>query len=486
VAEPIRLGLRFGDGVDPVVAGRIDYAFRIFCACFGFVAAEGDGGPTLCYGAEPRGALDVALAAGYRPGWGGGTADRRTGPGAAAEPRFVPSPSGLPVPLERGFPAFHPTAQGRIDWLAEIFAWCSGSLEASIAERDAIGRVPFAATVHARHALDPAVPYAATAMWALNRAIGERVGGGWPERPATPAGLDGTFAVAATHDVDFLPVSGGAVLHRALKNAAIGLAAGDLGRVAAMITAAARRTGGATWLDGSLDDVSERESAEGIRATYAVLCRRSHRRDGNYDIADPAVRRRLARLAERGAEIAVHGSYTSLEAPGRLAEEYARLREAGFAPVGGRQHWLRARGGDLFDALEEVGATYDSTAGYPERPGFRHGVCFPYPPYDFSGERVYPFLEVPLAVMDAGLYAVDRDPATWGALAGEVLENARRHGWGGIAVLWHDTTMSGAQYPRALGDVYWTLKEPGDAWLPAAEVANAAGARYAAAGLLSG
>ena len=473
MADHLRLGLTFSDEVDPVVVGRIDYAFRLFCACFGFVPAAGGGIPRLCYGADPHGPLDVSIPAGYRK-------ERNA---STPEPTFVFGPRGLSVLLERGFPAFHP-ADGEIDWLGEIFAWCSGSLETSVTARDEVGRIPFAATVHGRHGLDPAVPYAAVAMWALNHAIRSRVGERWPERPVTPPGVDGGFAVAATHDIDFLPVSAGAVLHRAVKNAAIALAAGDAGRLASMIGAAARRLGGATWLDRSLERLSDREAAEGIRSTYTVLCRRSHRRDGNYDITDPEVLRTLARLAERGAEIAVHGSYTSLEASGRLADEYGRLREVGFDPVGGRQHWLRTDGHALFDALTETGARYDSTVGYPERPGFRHGVCFPYPPYDFARERAHPFLEIPLVVMDASLYAVDSDPTSWSVLARGVLDRARLHGWGGVAVLWHDTTMSGAQYPRALGDVYWALREPSDVWVPAAEIVEAVSVRYIDAGLL--
>ena len=39
---------------------------------------------------------------------------------------------------------------------------------------------------------------------------------------------------------------------------------------------------------------------------------------------------------------------------------------------------------------------------------YGHGVCFPYPPYDFEAEQPYPMLELPLVLCDNAVYLAGR------------------------------------------------------------------------------
>jgi hypothetical protein len=227
-----------------------------------------------------------------------------------------------------------------------------------------------------------------------------------------------------------------------------------------------------------------REQETGIRSSFNVICRCAHPRDANYSLDNPSVARVLNELVQQGAEIAVHGSYTSLEAPGRLQEEYKWLAEKGFPSVGGRQHWLKYHGPLLFEELSRIGTWYDTTAGYSGQIGFRHGAAFPFPPYDFKAEAPFPLLELPLAIMDSSLYDLDQTGRSWSASCQRVLSASRQYGWGGFSILWHDTVFSGTQLPMQLADLYWQLKRPEDAWMRARDIAEQVWPRYAQEGLL--
>jgi hypothetical protein len=479
LAENPILTLVFGGQVNEAIRRRITYAFKVFCAVYGFIPGEVGGRPRLCYGLPASGPLDVPLSATYVPRM----ASEPSGP-----PVWVVFPPGGALHTEEAvkLPCFHPLGPGGPDWLGEIFEWISGAHEYSIGEQDIVGRIPFRATFHGRYGLDPAVPYAALAMHALNREIQSAAGNRWPGRPSRPWGGTSSFALAVTHDVDFLPTILRDSWKRYLKNLAIAIGHYRDPRLAWSIA-----TAGLGWLFRGrqpldcLKNVVRTEQELGIRSTCTILCRRAHPRDANYEIDDPGVRNLLRRLAQSGVEIAVHGSYTSLEGKGRLVEEYRRLTALGFRPAGGRQHWLRYRDpAALFEELCDAGAVYDCSAGYPCQPGFRQGACFPYPPYDFRREAPYPLLEVPLALMDVSLYR----PGSSGQDARNVCERllaiGRAYGWGGVSILWHDTVFGGAQIPGRLADLYWELRRPEDLWVSARELVEKVWPRYARAGLL--
>jgi peptidoglycan/xylan/chitin deacetylase (PgdA/CDA1 family) len=193
----------------------------------------------------------------------------------------------------------------------------------------------------------------------------------------------------------------------------------------------------------------------------------------------------LHAIADEGHEIAVHGSYRSLEEPGRLAREYEQLSAIGFRATGGRQHWLRHRGGELFAELVRAGAAWDATSGHPDDIGYRHGAAFPFLPYDFDSEQPYPVVEIPLVVMDRALCRETNDPDGWADAAIAVLRAADRDGWGGVSVLWHDSVFTRTALPARLADAYWSVLDAGDRWVTAMEVAAAAQSRWEAAGAVN-
>ncbi|HTU71438.1 MAG TPA: hypothetical protein VMF11_14125 [Candidatus Baltobacteraceae bacterium] len=450
MGEPGPASLRFGRDVSPTTRARIDYAFRTFCAIYGLR-------PTLrlYYGGQgERREGEVVLPALY-----------------VARPPSEPAPPPKTVALAahaiydrlglRATPVFHADARS-VDWLGEIFEWISHADEYSVTERDDVGRVPFAASLHGRYGLDPTIPYASIAMLELARSLGL-------ELPSGPS------LIAASHDLDYLPTSALGNARRLLKNVAIAMLVDRDPALAAQIVLAGLRgmLRGRSPLD-CIPTMLVREARREIASTSYVICRNGCARDANYTLSDPRIQRTLQQLQGSGGELGVHVSYMSLP-DGTLGDEVRALRASGFRVEGVRAHWIRYAGGNLFEAIEQVGdVKYDTTVCFAERVGFRSGASFVYRPYRFASERPYSFYELPLAIMDGALRTHARAARVHPRmLCSRVLDMIDAFPGGAASVLWHNTVFEGAQLPGRVGALYWELPRPAQRWTTAIAAVNA-------------
>jgi hypothetical protein len=248
----------------------------------------------------------------------------------------------------------------------------------------------------------------------------------------------------------------------------------------------AMAAGGANPLDQT-PDLLRRELQEGVGASYFFIAGHAHRRDANYRIDDEAVTALMRSIELQGMEVALHGSYTSLDSASGLASEFDLLRDQHFHPQGNRQHWLRFTLDRLIPAVEQTGALYDSSLGW-DRMGFRAGACFAFPPYNFAHERAATFLEIPLAIMEQGMVTGGRPESDWFDDAARILFNSRRYGWGGISLLWHPTAFGAGQLPREIERIFWDLidrkEEWNDTWTSCIDFVQCISERYIKAGLL--
>ena len=53
--------------------------------------------------------------------------------------------------------------------------------------------------------------------------------------------------------------------------------------------------------------------------------------------------------------------------------------------------------------LEENKIQYDLTLGYPEMPGFKCGICYPFHVFDIVNKKKLNLIEIPLIIMDVSL-----------------------------------------------------------------------------------
>ena len=234
------------------------------------------------------------------------------------------------------------------------------------------------------------------------------------------------FLVALTHDVDLLGVGG---FPSALRRLAGGIVRRDGQRLregtAFLLDAAARR------------DPAFRLDRMGPPSTCFFLARQDDPHDGYPRRYRPALGRSLQRAAAEGREIGLHASYRARDRTGGITEEAAELPSNNVLQ-GLRHHYLRSAPERLAAELRAAGLRYDSSIGWPSRPGLRAGTPYPYRLWD--PERREPGAwELPLVLMDATL-AEERylglDPAAAFNLAVKTLEPVAEHG-GAVAILWH-------------------------------------------------
>jgi hypothetical protein len=169
--------------------------------------------------------------------------------------------------------------------------------------------------------------------------------------------------------------------------------------------------------------------------------------DGSYELFDHRVLELIARLADRGHEIGMHGSYRSFREPSRLARERSRLREAcRLAGVddsvpGNRQHYLRWDVRETPDHLDAAGFDYDTTGGFADMPGFRHGTSRPFRMWSWRTNAPLRLVQRPLVVMEcAVLDTARRRPAVSDALERMLHLKAAALRYGGdFTLLWHNS-----------------------------------------------
>jgi len=469
----MRILLEFAPEQGRVARARLEYAFRLFCAIYGHEPIIG----------EPHNnSSELVLT--YAPDCCKPDSVRLTN-ADFIRPLHEPAPEPIPYTQQDDVTVvFHaPASECEPDWLSEVFEWVSCADEYASQQLDSVGRVPFEACYIGRHGLNPHKPYAAMAMAFLQRAIA-RVKPQVPIRPLSPV-ASAEHLVVNTHDVDLLGLKRIRSSYRIAKNAFISFALYRRPRVAAQQSKAAVQValGAPDPLD-QIDFVTEQERKRNASASYYFLCRRGHRRDGNYSLQQAS--QVMCSLQDAGVEVGVHGSYRSMERLYGLGTEFDQMHRLGFRPIGTRQHWLRFTVAQLVRNVECAGAAYDTSLGWPDHAGFRAGACFAFPPYDFEREAPVNFLEIPLALMDReALEPGDSngaDPIT------ETLTASRRYGWGGISVVWHPTAFGGGQYPLNVGDRFWQLLDDArnhrEAWVSGASFVNEVWPRYQSAGLL--
>ncbi len=163
--------------------------------------------------------------------------------------------------------------------------------------------------------------------------------------------------------------------------------------------------------------------------------------DAWYDLHHPFVRHTIQTLVSRGHAIGFHPSYEGWNDPERFVLERDSLEQLVGRPVRtGRQHYLRFSVPETWRVWAGAGMDWDSTAGYPEAPGFRCGTCLPFPVYDFLARKPLDLWEKPLVAMDVTLaLALGMTPEQGRTALYNLAESVRKYR-GEMVILWHNSS----------------------------------------------
>lgn len=259
------------------------------------------------------------------------------------------------------------------------------------------------------------------------------------------------WAVALTHDLDVVALWPAFTARRLAEL----IAGGHAGQAGQVMWAAVRALAATPVLD-AVNALVALEARLGVRATWFVICGTPTLAtvwagDVTYRPESPSVRRILDVVTGHRHAIGLHGSFATSTETGAFGAQRARLAHLTTQDaLGVRQHFLRLRPGVTHRAMVDAGFTYDASAGFPDRNGFRLGVADIIPAWDVETNRRLPIDEIPFAWMDRALskYQGVEDPRRWIADGLELAAACRDAGglWVGV---WHPNLTPALGFPGA-------------------------------------
>jgi len=266
-----------------------------------------------------------------------------------------------------------------------------------------------------------------------------------------------SFAIALTHDVDFLPSGLADNLRQGAKTFARHLirqrSPGDALRAGAGLLKSLAR---GRDPHGCVPEIIAAETSLGVRSSFQIAVARRHPADVNYDVDEDRTRDYLRAITDAGFDLCLHGSYRSTENPEWYRAEVEKLARRIARPCGSRQHYLSFAYDALFGAQEASGIQFDMSMGFPDYHGPRAGFSFPYFPFDLTRDRPFDVVEIGLVLMDATLRGyMNLAPARARVVIDSTLQ-ALRDRRGAASVVWHPIVFGGARDP-GYDDLYWEL-----------------------------
>jgi peptidoglycan/xylan/chitin deacetylase (PgdA/CDA1 family) len=150
-------------------------------------------------------------------------------------------------------------------------------------------------------------------------------------------------------------------------------------------------------------EIMDLEEKYGAHSSFYFLATDADIRRFRYNIED--LDGELSHITDRGWEVGLHGGYYAYNNLDEILREKERLeRVLGQKVIGYRNHYLRFQIPDTWEILARAGFKYDTTLGYPDKVGFRNGMCHPFQPYNLNTNTEINVLEIPLAIMDGTLF----------------------------------------------------------------------------------
>ncbi len=188
--------------------------------------------------------------------------------------------------------------------------------------------------------------------------------------------------------------------------------------------------------------ISETCKAYGLVPKYFILAGKPGPHDRNLSLKNRRFVRLLKDLSE-GADIGVHPSYGAGNSAEKIRREKERLGNAIDRDVKiSRQHFVRLRFPDTYDALLRAGIKADYSMGYADAQGFRASIASPYDHYDLrrdkaTGLRVYPFMFMDSSMADyLGLH-----PGEYFDNVRPLIDEVKQTG-GTLVGIWHNYAMA--------------------------------------------
>lgn len=179
----------------------------------------------------------------------------------------------------------------------------------------------------------------------------------------------------------------------------------------------------------------------GQHATFYFLGKRPRTFDCWYALESPIVRRLMDKIAVRGHLIGFHPSREAATDATRFAEELSSVRSVSPLPiVEARHHYLCFSAPRSWRFWAEHGLQIEASLGYSDAPGFRAGMCVPFPVFDVLARQTLPVLARPLLAMDVTFPIYQKATPTEMLATLRALAAPVRQFGGEFTLLWHNSS----------------------------------------------
>ena len=319
--------------------------------------------------------------------------------------------------------------------------------------------------------------------------VDEQVLAGGGAKPRWPH--DAPFAVCLTHDVDHVAWHQPQMHWKRLRNHFLPGLVGTDRRATRGLRSAAVEFGRSLARQAYPDPLGcyerwlEIEQSVGARSTFLFLPdqpEQTHYSDGTYRYTDRirfesqtcTVAEMMHELHLRGCEVGLHASWLAcdrLSEMQRQKEQVERAIDASVVSV--HHHYLHFDIRQTPRIQEQAGFLVDSSLGFNDEVGFRHGTSYPWRLWDRMAQENLQLLELPLAMQDKCLLRIVAKGSPEVALETATMLADRVAAVGGVlTLLWHPCTIRNEVYLNLYRELLLILRHR-NAWFGTmAEVAR--------------
>jgi hypothetical protein len=155
------------------------------------------------------------------------------------------------------------------------------------------------------------------------------------------------------------------------------------------------------------------------------------------------------------AKLGLHPSYKSNENLTFFEQEIAHFeRISAQKVIRTRQHFLKLSIPTTWKGLVINNIQEDFSLGFADLPGFRAGICTPYPFYDLSLEKQTNLILYPLILMDGTLNDYMKIPPEEALRLSKILVDRVKDVNGTMITLWHNESLSETGRWKGWKDIY--------------------------------
>lgn len=302
-----------------------------------------------------------------------------------------------------------------------IFYFLSGWQEEHCKTTDKFGRFPYSESIQKEYGL-ATLPIVNYYFFILQKAIEAFL--------QHPIPLKQHYQLNITHDIDLINSGWKSEIKKQLLK-------GQL--LEAVKTTCLKITKGKDPLQ-NVEEIMAFEKTHRIKSTFYFLPTNDYKngiQNADYSLDEPYIQRVIKQIKEDSDfELGLHTPSTSQLNTNQIIE-YTQALGGNIAT--NRFHYLAFQQKDLAH-FEKTDITTDSSLGFAEQIGFRHGTAWPFHPFDFEKNNAMTILEIPLVAMDVSLtnyqYMNLSESKAIEAINALILETKKVSGT--LTILWHN------------------------------------------------